>query len=213
MGSPRRSKGDEVVWRSRPTGKVGFVCATRVLFDDPVAIALYQPTGSTVMRRCGDRGGPGGRLLLEWNGKHRRETWQREPTLRLHPAGQHYSVIRTWDAARSSYRGWYVNLEQDWRRTPIGFDSRDDILDLILADDLGDAELKDDDELTAAVTVGRLHSEDAEEIRARAERVVKRAFERGWPFVEGYWSELTPAGLDEPVDVCEGWDHLFSGPL
>jgi hypothetical protein len=203
------SRGEEVVWRSLPGGSVGFVCATRVLLDGPVVVALYQPTGSTILRRAGHRGGPGGRLLLDWNGKHRRGTWEREPTLRVHPVGERYSVVRTWDTSQERYRGWYVNLEQDWRRTPIGFDSRDDILDVVVADDLSGVSPKDDDELFAAVKAGQLSLGEAEEICTTAEQVMEALSERAWPFTEDYWAGLVPTGLDAPVEVPEDWDCLY----
>jgi hypothetical protein len=102
----RWSKGEEVVWRSLPGGTLGFVCATRVVLDGPAVIALYQPTGSTVLRRAGRRDGPRGRLLLDSTGKHHRGSCTREPTLRVHPLRERFSVIRTWDASQGRYRGW-----------------------------------------------------------------------------------------------------------
>ncbi len=41
-----------------------------------------------------------------------------------------YSVIRTWCESDLRFNGWYVNLESPWVRTTVGFDSRDDILDV-----------------------------------------------------------------------------------
>src|SRR5437870_4494895 len=55
--------GAQVVWRSRPGGQVGFVFAAIVLEDCPNVTALFQPAGAPCKRRCGDRGGPSGRLM------------------------------------------------------------------------------------------------------------------------------------------------------
>ena len=131
--------GGQVVWRSRPGGKVGFVLAAIVLEDSPGVIALFQPTGGACKRRSGERGGPAGRQMLPggWDGGHEDQVFPGPPTARVHPVGSGFSVLRRWDEHRRSYQGWYVNLERPWRRRPIGFDSRDDVLDLTVADDLG----------------------------------------------------------------------------
>ena len=44
-------------------------------------------------------------------------------------------------------RRWYVNLEAEWVRTPIGFDTRDLILDVTVADDRSSWCLKDEQEI------------------------------------------------------------------
>jgi hypothetical protein len=42
-----------------------------------------------------------------------------------------------------------VNLEQPWTRTALGFDSRDDVLDVTVTDNLSQCKLKDEDERCA----------------------------------------------------------------
>jgi Protein of unknown function (DUF402) len=71
-----------------------------------------------------------------WDGGYEQTAFRGPSVVRLHPTDQLFSVIRNWDADKEAFSGWYVNLERSWVRTPIGFDSRDDILDVTVADDL-----------------------------------------------------------------------------
>src|SRR5205807_6354277 len=128
----RWDAGAQVVWRSRPGGEIGFVFAAVVLEDGPSFTALFQPKGAPCKRRSGERSGPAGRQMLPggWDGRHDDRAFAGPSTARVHPVGSGFAVLRHWDEHRRRYQGWYVNLERPWRRTPIGFDSRDDVLDL-----------------------------------------------------------------------------------
>jgi len=116
-------------------------------------------------------------------------------------------VIRTWLENEARFHGWYVNLEQPWVRTTMGFDSRDDVLDVIVTDDLGQCTLKDEDELNFAVNVGKLTSDEARSIRATAESAIDDITNRRWPFDERYWQAFRPARYDEPVGLPSGWEQ------
>lgn len=197
--------GASVVWRSRPAGAVGFVFACRVLADRPDVAAILQPTGAPISTRVGKRGGPRGRSLLSWDGTREERVWNQSPVVRLHPVGRSYSVIRTWHTSEARYRGWYVNLEQPWVRTTVGFDSRDDVLDVTVSDDLNVCTLKDEDELRFAVGEGKLTSGEADAIRATAESAITDVTARRWPFHETAWEALEPMNDSEPLRLPSGW--------
>jgi hypothetical protein len=201
--------GASVAWRSRPEGSIGTVIGCRVVVDDPTAVILHQPTGAPVMRRVGERGGPRGRTLLPgtWTGQHAPTTWNGSPSVRLHPIGEAYSVIRTWDHEQQSFVGWYVNLERPWQRTQVGFDSRDDVLDVVVSDDLERCSLKDEDELDFAVEIGVLDPEEAQEIRHVASRAMAAVEARWWPFDMATWAALAPPAKGGAVELPESWDQ------
>jgi predicted RNA-binding protein associated with RNAse of E/G family len=115
-------------------------------------------------------------------------------------------VIRNWLAAEERFHGWYVNLEQRWVRTAVGFDSRDDVLDVTFTDDLGECTLKDEDELDFALEVGKLTPGEARLIRATAVSAINDVTSRRWPFDEEAWQTLRPSRYDPPVDLPLGWD-------
>lgn len=200
--------GTEIAWRSRPGGDVGYTFACRVLLDDPEVAAVVQPTGSTIMRRIARRGGPRGRSFLPgtWDGSRDEGSWKQPPCVRLHPVGRRYSVIRTWVAEEERFAGWYVNLEQPWFRTPVGFDSRDDVLDITATPDLSQWQLKDADELDFAVQVGLFTEAEARQIHSAATSAADDLVRRRWPFDDATWGRLRPRELLAAAQLPDGWE-------
>jgi hypothetical protein len=201
--------GAPIVWRSRLRDGIGFVFACRVLADDNEVVAVVQPTGAAISRRVGRRGGPRGRSMLPdgWDGSRTISVWEQAPAVRLHPLGRSYSVIRTWLEAERRFHGWYVNLEQPWVRAAVGFDSRDNVLDVTVADDLSRCVLKDEDELDFAVEVGKLTATEARSIRSTAESAIDDVTRRNWPFDDVAWHAFQPLPDDQPPDLPAGWDN------
>ena len=193
------------MWRSRPDGDVGYVIGCRVLLDQDDVAAVVQPTGSPIMRRNAQRGGPNGRSFIPgtWDGTRLASRWERPPTVRLHPIGRPYSVMRTWRVDEDRFDGWYVNLEQ---RTPVGFDSRDDVLDVTVSSDLTKSRLKDVDELEFTVEVGMFTPAEATSIREAADIAIAHISERRWPFVDSAWDQTLTPQLLEPTTLSTGWN-------
>ena len=179
----------------------------RVVADQPEVMAVVQSQGSPVVRRVGRRGGPNGRTLLPdtWDGAREERRWDGPPVVRLHPVGRGYSVIRTWLDDEGRFDGWYVNLEQPWTRTAAGFDSRDDVLDVTVSDDLASWALKDEDELDFAVEIGTLTAADTESIRVNAAAAIDDVASRRWPFVDDGWEAFAPRSHLTPVELPAGW--------
>jgi hypothetical protein len=167
--------GESVVWRSvdRDQQTVQTVWPWTVVQDGEKEVVLYLPAGSVGKHRTGMRGGPHDRMLLKWDGGHADMTWKRTNVVRLYRLGDPYSLwlafeVATWDLA------WrYINLEEPWRRTAIGFDSRDLYLDLVAGPAGDDWEWKDEDELAWVVEQGRIDVARAVQIRAYGERAVE----------------------------------------
>jgi hypothetical protein len=193
--------GDAVVWRSRPYGQVGYVMPARVVLDTPDVTVLFQAPGSICKRRAGARGGPRGRGLgaRDWDGTHEDRPWDGMPNLRLHQWGTSYAIIRSWDATRDAAHCWYINLEAPWRRTAIGFDTQDLVLDITVADDLSSWAWKDEDELAWSIGEGRFSEQEAAAIRAEGLRAVRALEQRSWPFCVD-WSQWRP-DLDWDIPV------------
>lgn len=193
MVSRQWQSGAHVLWRSRPQGQVGYVIPCTVVADTPQVTVLFQATGSVCKRRVGQRGGPHGRNLLVSDGStsHEDVVWPGPPTLRLHPWGSTYSIIRSWNSAHACAEGWYVNLEAAWRRTRLGFDSQDLTLDITVAADLSSWAWKDEDELEWSVEAGKYSAEEAALIREEGLRVIEALETRSWPF-SADWSQWCP---------------------
>ena len=82
------------------------------------------------------------------------------------------------------FLGWYVNLEEPWRETPLGFDSTDHLLDVVVDPDRS-WRWKDEDHLAQAVEVGLFSQKRADEFRSEGERVIKRIEAWSAPFEPG----------------------------
>lgn len=182
----RRDRGDAVLWRSIYDARPGFVMPTRVIEDSAQAIALFEPTGVTVKARVGTRGGPRGRNMLPggWDGRYEDRVWDGPGCLRLHLPGTGISVMRWWHPEKQRYDGWgwYVNLELPWRRTAMGFDSRDLLLDIVVAEDLSSWRWKDADELEWALEVGTMDAETAEFTKSAGAQAIALLEARAFPF-------------------------------
>lgn len=191
----RWSKGAEVAWRSILADGIGTVLSGYIVEDSDIAQAIFQPTGAPRRRRTGDRGGPSGRNMLPggWDGGHEEDPFHGPSVVRVHVPGSHFSVIRKWDSAQKTFHGWYINLEQPWVRTEIGFDSRDDILDIVASDDMSSWGWKDADELEWSVEVGKVSPADADAAYRAGRGAIERLESRRWPFDEAGWNRLMPS--------------------
>ena len=135
-----------------------------------------------------------------------RGDWQTEPfewhthrVLRLTTFGRAHSLDLYWDDATDEFRGWYVNLQEPLRRSPVGFDMRDHALDIWIEPD-GTWRWKDEDELALGVELGVWSADDAAAYRAEGERVIA---ERPWPTG---WEEWRPdPGLPLP-ELPDAWN-------
>lgn len=199
-------RGASVALRSRPQGNVGHTFPAIVVRDSPSLIVLFQPSGTTCKRRRGRRGGPNGRNLLVWDGSYVDVVFDRA-TMHAWVPDDHYWVIRR---TGSRFEGWYINLAPPWRRTSIGFDTLDQILDVEPAADLSSWRWKDEDELGWAVQTGRCPRGEAEDIRRHGEDAVARITTRAMPFHED-WADLEPDPGWSVPSLPTGWERVDGG--
>jgi hypothetical protein len=158
--------GEHVVVRHVLRGNTFLVWTAVAVRDDDELLALWIPPGAPCLRPEVRAELPYGQPLVE-------RPWLAPGVLQLWPAGAAHAV---WVFEQ----GWYVNLQEPFRRSPIGVDTADHLLDLVRTRD-GDWRWKDEDELAAAVAGGFVSSEEAAAVRAEAERVVAAdAFPTGW---------------------------------
>lgn len=212
----RFTVGARIAHRSvdREAGIVMTVLPQIVVRHAPDAIVTYMPSGSLTKRRTGDRsGGPRGRQLTRWDGGYEDRPWSGTSVLMLYRPGDAFSVWCAFGAEDQRPAWWYVNLEEPWRRTSIGFDSRDLWLDLWREPHGTEWHWKDEDELAWAVEEGRCTPERAGAIRREGERALA-AIRRGDPPFHEDWehwrpdpdwrtAEMPPGWRSEPTDPTE----------
>jgi hypothetical protein len=130
----------------------------------------------------------------------------RKDTLRLMFPGRSHSVSIFWElnAGTRTVVKYFVNMEEPFRRTPVGFDTQDHTLDIEVTPNLAWS-WRDESELDNHVAQGFYTAELALAARAEGERVIdaieRRDHEclRNWPG----WSP--PPRWPIPTYV-DGWD-------
>lgn len=171
--------GDDVALRYiTRDGRVGHTWAARLLEDTAQRVLLYLPRG-TPHKRWG-RGENAGQLLdASWT----------SDTLRFMYPGRAHSIWASWHPD-GSFWGYYVNLEEPYRRTPIGFDTNDHHLDIVVGSDLRWF-YKDEPALDDREREGTYSSALIAQIRREADDVTRVIEAGGSPFDEG-WERWRP---------------------
>ncbi|MGE3075700.1 MAG: DUF402 domain-containing protein [Dehalococcoidia bacterium] len=208
----RWAPGAEVVLRyiTRIDGQVGMSWPFRVVRDEPELLALFCPAGSTFMRWHNPPGGT--RTLVEGE-------WRRD-VLRLMYPGKNYSIWLFWEGPEREFTMYYVNFEEPFRRTPLGVDTNDHTLDIVIKPDFS-WEWKDFDDFEGTLTAGTYSPEFAEFVRNSAQQVLKDLESRASPFNDPWpawtpptsWTRpmLHPRWRDEPPVLWER--HHWAYPM
>lgn len=120
----------------------------------------------------------------------------------LHP-GDWHAVWVSWLEPGVHY-GWYVNLQRPYRRTDIGIEAMDLMLDVVVEPDLT-WRWKDEDELAELLERGIFDAATGSQVREEAEAVIRQVERREPPF-----SQPWPAWRPDPdwprPELPPGWD-------
>lgn len=182
----RWSPGDPIVLREIWRGSVFEARPAIVVDDAPEQTTLFIPGGV----RCAVPVGDDGTELRLPDRPWRLEIRRRgpEPILSFAWPETAYSVLR-WPTDEGA-SVWYVNLQRPLERTPIGFDTTDHALDLLVRAD-GSWTWKDEEELAEAVRLGLFTSDQALEFRDEGERALRRILDEDPPF-DRDWTHWRP---------------------
>ena len=101
---------------------------------------------------------------------------------------------------------WYVNLEDPLRRSPVGFDTLDHKLDVIVELD-GSWRWKDEDQFAEIIERGLLAPEEETLLRAEAQDAVRRIAERERPFDRDWFGWRPDPAWPTPT-LPVGWDRV-----
>ncbi len=191
----RFQPGEAVVLRylTRMDTAVGMTWPFYVVRDDDDLLALYLPQGGTFMRWNTPSGGR--RELVEGS-------WRRD-TLRLMFPGRPYSIWLFWEGAGRPFTTYYVNFEEPFRRTAIGFDTNDHTLDIMVAPDLT-WKWKDREDFDALVANGTFSVEFGQSVEEAARGVLRLIEEKGSPFSDR-WSEWVPPSDWSVPSIHPAW--------
>ena len=124
--------------------------------------------------------------------------------LMLHERGASHAVYVQW-GRDGEFLGWYVNLEDPWRETTLGFDTTDHLLDIWIDPDRT-WRWKDEDHLAEAVEVGLFTREKADAVREEGKRGIERIETWKPPFSEE-WEKWRPGEAWPLPQIPAGWDE------
>ena len=196
------SPGQPIVLRELWRGRVFEARPMIVVQDAPDQRMLFLPAGV----RCGVPVAEDSALLRVPD-----RPWR----LRIRPRGEHPVLSFAWPdvpyavllwTVGNGRRVWYVNLEEPLTRTPLGFDTVDHALDLLVELDGSRWEWKDEEELAEAVRHGLFSEDQAAGFRRWGERARDRIL-AGEPPFDRDWSGWRPDPGWPTPELPEGWDR------
>ena len=189
--------GDPVLMRYVFRGRVRWAFPETFVAETEDAICLYCQPGTLGKRPTRSFFEDPGQIA-QGHWEHVDHQWVQHHVLWLQRLGRRHSLGLFWDEDWQ-FRGWYVNLQEPVRRSQLGFDIRDQALDITVAPN-GSWSWKDEDHLARLVELQVFSADEAEVIRAEGKRVVDE-----WPFPTG-WEEWRPDPGWKPPTLPAGWD-------
>lgn len=156
-----------------------------VVLDEPELLATYIATDTPFRIPTG--AWPTSTGLHPWHGKDR---WEGHGVLMLQRPNEAHAVWVFWQGTNRAFWGWYVNVQEPFRRTPFGYDTQDLELDIWVPAD-GPWKWKDEELLEQRVEEGRYTREQVAAIRDEGHRVAAEldAGRRWW---DDEWASWEP---------------------
>ena len=204
----RWTPGEPIVLRGVWRQRLWFACPVNVVQDSPALIALYWRAGTGV--KIPEKRFTPQEMLATEQLELVDKTWIKTDVLMLIAPGASHSVYAMWEEGHTSFRCWYVNLEEPLRRTSIGFDTMDHLLDVVISSDRSEWWWKDEDEFREAIALGVYSAEEARAIRAEGERAIELMQANQSPFCDG-WEDWSPPEEWEFPKLPVGWDNIAVG--
>jgi hypothetical protein len=201
----RHRRGDVVVLRYITTASHIEMCwPARVAEDREDLVALFICAGSPYKAgpkksAAEKRRQPPGPLPPD-------EYVWRHDTLRLMLPGRSHSVSLSWAVQAGTRRllKYFVNMEEPFRRTAVGFDTQDHTLDIEVTPELA-WRWRDETELANHVAEGFYTAELAVAARAEGQQAIDAILELSHECMRG-WSDWRPLPQWRVPAFVEGWD-------
>ena len=180
------------VWRGCPW----LACPVVVIDDTSELLVTYLPEGTPFRFPRSADGRP-----HPWAGKQR---WQGHGVLMLQHPDEAYAVWHFWEGADRRFVGWYLNLQEPFRRTTIGYDTQDLELDLWLPVD-GSWRFKDRELLDERMRDGRYTTEQIVAIRRLGDDL-GTMLDRGERWWDEHWASFVPDPSWSAPEFPRDWE-------
>ena len=202
----RWSPGDHVIYRNVFSGRVWTALPVTVIEDSNALISVYVAPGTKfAFPGCAREqllavaaSGEWDLVIREWSWQH--HVWASVP-------GEACSVWTMWAHPDWSHLGWKVNPQEPIKRTGIGFDTLDHVLDAVIKADLSSWAWKDEDELAEAIELGLITEEESKEIRRVTLRVATDAVKTGHEQLQRWAAWRPPPGWELPA-LAGDWEAV-----
>ena len=169
-----------------------------VVEDTDEHLVTYIPEGAEMGFVDGDWPTPDGKH--PW---HRKTHWQGHGCLMVQRPGDPYAVWHFWDGPDRDFACWYVNLQADYRRTEIGYDTQDFELDFVVFPS-GEWLVKDLEVLDDRVAEGRFTADLVDWIRRTGDEIA-RDLETGAHWWDPAWTGWQPDPSWRNPRLPDGW--------
>lgn len=204
------SPGTPVVLRGVGFGNLWWAMPAIVVQDTPDLVALYWQAGTrwkdvSLHATAQD-------LLASTKACLVDHVWEETDVLMLAVPGESNAVWVMWERGHTKLRYWYVNLETPLLRTPIGFDTMDHELDIVISPDRFEWRWKDEKAFREMEAAGVFSTEEARSIRAEGERIIQRSQAGESPFCDGWEKWLPPSEWAIPA-LPPNWDMKVAESL
>lgn len=174
-----------------------------VVEDTPDHLVTYLPEGAEFGFLQGDF--PTRTGQHPWN-RGAGTRWQGHGTLMVQRPRDDHAVWHFWTGPDRTFDHWYVNIQQVFRRTSIGYDTQDLELDIVVAVD-GRWEFKDRDLMSEHVQLGRYTAPQVERALALGDELGAQ-LDAGCPWWDEKWTAWTPEPSWQPVSLPPSWSSV-----
>lgn len=132
-----------------------------------------------------------------------RRAWAGHGCLMVQRPGDDHAVWHFWSGPSREFACWYVNLQTDFVRTGLGYDTQDLELDIVVFPD-GRWALKDDDVLVDRIAEGRFSPRLVAWIESEGADLVAE-LEAGRHWWDPTWSQWAPDDSWRDTALPVGW--------
>jgi predicted RNA-binding protein associated with RNAse of E/G family len=197
--------GQAIVMREVWRGRVYSIFPVRVVQDSLTWTALCLPRQATGLFPHTQEGIVLRIPVEEWILKE--DPWQGDDILYLVHAGLGYTFTAWWDDGHI-FGGWKIDLVEPVRRTPLGFDYMDQLLDVIVSADRSSWTWKDEDEVQEALAKGLFREEQVHDLYRRGEHAL-HLIQSGEPPFDVDWEHWkSESAWQIPFELPPGWDRV-----
>ena len=169
-----------------------------VVEDVSDQLVTFIPAGAEIGFVEGEWPTPDGRH--PWHGKTH---WEGHGCLMVQRPGDPYAIWHFWTGPDRDFACWYINLQADFVRTAIGYDTQDFELDFVVSPD-GSHAIKDLEVLDDRVAEGRFTGDLVAWIRDLGAQLSEE-LEAGRHWWDPSWAQWAPPVDWQDVGLPAGW--------